>query len=199
MPVTDLQALLPAIGATLPAGARFRNGVVDADLTAKGPLDRLVVAGPIAMTDATLTGFDIGSRMQKVAVLAGVEGNRDTVIQAFRVTLRVAPDGVRADGLTCVVPSIGSLDGAGTVAPNGALDFKMLARLAHATGVTRQVAWLASLGNSDATVPFRVTGTTASPVFLPDVARAASDTIKQPGTVSKAAGFMRSLFGRNKQ
>jgi AsmA protein len=199
MPVTDLQTLLPAIGATLPSGARFRNGVVDADLTVKGPLDRLIIAGPIAMTDATLTGFDVGSRMQQVVSLAGVDGKGDTVIQVFRVTLRVAPDGVRADGLTCVVPSIGSLDGAGTIAPNGALDFKMLARLTHATGMTRQVARLVSLGSSDTAVPFRVTGTTASPVFAPDVARAASDTIKQPGTVSKATGFMRSLFGSNKQ
>src|SRR5206468_682492 len=198
MAVTDLQALLPAIGASLPHGARFRSGVLDADLTAKGPLDRLVIAGPLAMSDATLSGFDIGTRMQTVASLAGYHGSGETTIQTLRATVRVAPEGIVADGLICVVPSIGRLEGGGTVAPNGALDFKMLATLAHASGMIGHVTQIASFGRSDDGVPFRITGTTASPVFVPDVGRAAAAAIKDPGTISKAAGFMRSLFGRSK-
>jgi AsmA protein len=198
MPVTDLQAILPAIGATLPHGAQFRSGVLDADLAAKGPVDRLVIAGPVAMTDATLSGFDFGSRLQAMASLAGYRGNGETAIQTCRVGLRVAPDGTRADGLNCVVRSIGSVEGAGSIAPNGTLDCRMLARLASSTGAAGRMARMASLGHPEHGMPFRITGTTASPVFVPDVGRAASDAIKDPGTMAKAAGFMRSLFGKKK-
>src|SRR5207249_1028500 len=47
MAVTELEALLPAIGAGLPAGASLRGGTLDLDLAISGPLDRLVTAGPI--------------------------------------------------------------------------------------------------------------------------------------------------------
>jgi AsmA protein len=198
MPVSDLQALLPAVGATLPRGARFTRGVLDVDLTAKGPVDRLVIDGPIVMTDAALSGFDLGSHMQKVASFAGVRGSSETTIQTLRVNLRVAPDGIRADGLTCVAPAVGRLEGAGTIAPNNALDFHMRATLNHATGVAGQAVRLVSFGRPDAGVPFRITGTTTAPVFVPDVGRAASDAVKDPGTRSKATGFMRSLFHKDK-
>src|SRR5207247_9331617 len=114
MPLTDRQAMLPAIGATLPHGAQFRSGVLDADLAARGPVDRLVIAGPIAMTDATLSGFDFGSRLQAMTALAGYRGHGDTVIQTCRGGLRVAPDGTRADVLNRVARSIGSVAGDGT-------------------------------------------------------------------------------------
>jgi AsmA protein len=199
MPVSDLQALLPAVGATLPRGARFTRGVLDVDLAARGPLDRLVIDGPIVMTDAALSGFDLGSQMQKVTSVARLQRSSETTIQTLGVTLHVAPDGIRADALTCVLPAVGRLDGAGTIAPNGALDFRMLAKLVRQNGVAGDVARLVSLGHPEGAVPFRITGTTESPVFVPDVARAASDAIKNPGTVSKATGFMRSLFDRNKK
>jgi hypothetical protein len=96
----------------------------------------------------------------------------------------------------CVVPSIGSVEGAGSIAPNGTLDFRMLARLVSATGATGQMARVASLGHPEQGMPFRITGTTASPVFVPDVGRVASNAIKDPGTIAKATGFMRSLFGK---
>jgi AsmA protein len=198
MPVTDLQAILPAIGATLPHGAHFRSGVIDVNVAARGAVDRLVIAGPIAMTDATLSGFDFGSRLQAMASLAGYRGNGETAIQTCRVGLRVAPDGTRADGLNCVVRSIGSVEGAGSIAPNGTLDFRMLARLVSAAGAGGQLARVASLGHPEHGMPFRITGTTASPVFVPDVGRAASNAIKDPGTIAKAGGFMRSLFGKKR-
>ena len=57
---------------------------------------------------------------------------------------------------------------------------------------------MASLGQPEHGIPFRITGTTASPVFVPDVGRAAADAIRDPGTIAKATGFMRSLFGKKK-
>jgi AsmA protein len=198
MPLADLQALLPAIGATLPRGAQFRSGVVDVNVTATGPVDRLVIAGPVAMSDATLAGFDLGSQMKTIASFAGPRGDTGTTIQTLRVTMRVAPDGIRAAEMTCIVPSIGSLEGAGTIAPNGALDFSMVGKLTHATGMAGDVARLASLGHPEDGVPFKITGTTASPVFVPDVRRAAAEAIKKDAA-PKAAGFLRSLFGKKKQ
>jgi AsmA protein len=196
MPVVDLQALLPAVGAALPRGARFTRGALDLDLTARGALDRVVIAGPVQMTDAALSGFDAGSQITKVASLAGAQPAGETVIQTLAVTLNIAPDGINADGLTCVMPSIGRVDGGGTIAPDGALAFRMVARLARTSGVAGHVARLVSFGAADGAVPFRIAGTTSSPVFVPDVARAVSGAARSPGAISKAGGFVRSLFRR---
>jgi hypothetical protein len=68
--------------------------------------------------------------------------------------------------------------------------------LAAATGAAGQIARVASFGHPEHGMPFRITGTTASPVFVPDVGRVASNAIKDPGTIAKAAGFMHSLFGK---
>ena len=197
MPVKDLQALLPAVGATLPRGASFSSGVVDVNLTASGPIDRLVTAGPVAMSDATLSGFDLGSRMQAVALLTGSPQTAATTIQTLAVTLRVAPDGIRASELRCVVQALGQIEGSGTIAPGGALDFNMLAKLAHTNGLTASIARVASLGNPESGIPFKITGTTASPLFVPDVARAAAGAVTSGG-VSRAAGIVRSWFGKKK-
>jgi len=196
MPLTDLQPLLPAVGAALPRGVRFRSGVLDADLVARGPLDRLVIAGPVAVSDATLAGVDLGSKMRTIANLAGYHRTGETTIQTLRATLRLAPDGIAADGFECIVPALGRLDGGGTVAPNGKLDFKMVALFNRASGVVSEVSKLASFGHPDAGVPFRISGTTTSPLIVPDVGRAASAAVKDPGTVARATGFVRSLFGR---
>jgi len=195
MPATDLQALLPAIGAALPRGSRFRSGTLDADLTARGRLDHLAIAGPLALSDATLTGFDLGERMRAIASLAGYRGGAETTIQTLSVMLRIAPEGIIADGLTCIVPALGHLNGSGTVAPDGALNFRMLASLNRTGGMMGQVTKMTSFGRPDAGIPFRITGTTTAPVFVPDAGRVASAAVKDPGTMAKAAGFMKSLFG----
>ena len=176
MPATDLQALLPAIGAALPRGSRFRSGTLDADLTARGRLDHLAIAGPLALSDATLTGFDLGERMRAIASLAGYRGGAETTIQTLSVMLRIAPEGMIADGLTCIVPALGHLNGSGTVAPNGALNFRMLASLNRTGGMMGQVTKMTSFGRPDAGIPFRITGTTTAPVFVPDAGRVAPDS-----------------------
>src|SRR5262249_6423430 len=47
MAVNDVQGLLPAFGVVLPSGASLQGGVINMDLTAEGPLDRLVINGPL--------------------------------------------------------------------------------------------------------------------------------------------------------
>jgi len=192
MPVTELEAALPALGITLPSGASLRQGTLDLDLGINGPLDRLVIAGPVTMANATLAGFDLGAKMGAVASMAGLPRNGETQIQLLKSTLRIAPERIQVDGLDVVAPTIGTLTGAGTIAPKGAMDFKMNAKLTSAVGagVTR----IASLGQPANGVPFRIQGTTSSPVFVPDVGGAVTNALKSPETAKKAADALRGFF-----
>jgi AsmA protein len=197
MPVADLEAMLPAIGVTLPQGARFRSGLVDADFRIAGSLDHFAVTGPAEMSNATLDGFDLGSRLQVLAIFAGLPATADTVIQMCRTTLRISPGGVRAETFTAILPAIGSLTGDGTIAPDGRMDFRMLARLNRTNPIAEQLMRVGSLGRPENGIPFRMTGTTAAPVFTPDVARAVTDAITSPGT--PLGGLMDTLFKKKKK
>ena len=60
--------------------------------------------------------------------------------------VRVAPEGIRTDNLNLIVPVIGSLTGNGTISPNHALDYKMVARLTNSASPLGGIAKLASAG-----------------------------------------------------
>jgi AsmA protein len=47
MAVNDVEGLLPAFGVVLPSGASLQGGSINMDLNATGPLDRLVIDGPL--------------------------------------------------------------------------------------------------------------------------------------------------------
>ena len=49
--------------------------------------------------------------MAAVAAFGGVPRSGDTFIETFHSDVRVAPEGIRADGLNMVVRSVGSLTG----------------------------------------------------------------------------------------
>jgi AsmA protein len=148
MPVDDLEAMLPAIGVTLPPKSELKGGTVATHFTIVGPIDKLVTTGTIRLENSTLAGFSLGSSLSAVSSLGGKgSGGKDTVIQNFRANVRVAPDGTRADDINLTIPTLGTLTGAGTVSPSNALDFKMKA---------------------DA-ISFLIQGTTSDPKFIPDV------------------------------
>jgi AsmA protein len=206
MPVTALEAALPAVGVTLPRGAALTKGTLDTDLTISGPVDRLVITGPLGISDATVTGFDLSGKLGALAAFAGLPKTSDTVIQTLAATLRVAPDGITASALELMVPTVGALTGAGTIAPNGALDFRMVAKVqaaalaAKAGGIANVVALEQKNG-----IPFRVGGTTSNPSFAPDLAGVTSnvksslaDAAKNPETVGNAVKALGSLFNRKK-
>ena len=168
MPVEELQAMLPALGVILPSGSKLQGGTLSTDLTIVGPIDKLVIAGPVKLANTKLAGFDLGSKLGALSAFAGKSaGSQDTTIQNFSTNARVAPEGTRADNLNLTVPALGVITGAGTVSPAGALNFKMLANLqgGMAGGLT-QVAGLGSMKNG---IPFSIAGTTSKPEFLPDV------------------------------
>jgi AsmA protein len=170
MPVNDVEGLLPAFGVVLPSGASLQGGVVNMDLAAAGPLDRLVITGPLSITGTHLSGYNLGSKLGALAAFTGNKASStDTLIQTFSSGLRVAPEGIRADNIVLDVPSLGMLTGNGVISSDNSLNFKMLLKLTNSannllgglTGISSATA-----GNG---LPFLIEGKTSNPVFRPDV------------------------------
>jgi AsmA protein len=168
MPVEELEAMLPALGVVLPSGSQLKGGTLSADLAIVGPIDKLVITGPVKLANTKLAGFDLGSKLGALSAFTGkAVSNPDTTIENFSTNARVAPEGTRADNLNLTVPAIGVITGAGTVSPAGALAFKMLANL-HG-GVAGGLAQVAGMSSGKGGIPFSIAGTTAKPEFVPDI------------------------------
>ena len=188
VPMSDIQGLLPALGVVLPPGAGLQGGTVDSNLAVEGTVDRLVTTGHLNISNTRLTGFDMTSKMSVLSALRGLKGGSDTVIQTLSTNLRISPEGIRMDNLRMVVPAIGTMTGQGTVGANSALDFHMVAVLANpAQGnllgqITSSIPFIGQSTKGD--LPFRIQGTTTSPVFVPDMAGMVSSgmsrSLKQP-------------------
>jgi len=177
MPVPDLEGVLPAVGVTLPSGAALKTGSLDANLAINGPVDRLVITGPINLTNGTLAGFSLSSKLGALGSFTGLGGGNkssDTVIQSLTANVRVEPAGTHAQNLNLVVQGVGTITGDANVDAAGKLDCKMVAHLAGAMGGVSQIASLpfggGGKGGSGGGIPFRITGTTSNPIFVPDVA-----------------------------
>ncbi len=196
MAVNDVEGLLPAFGVVLPSGASLRGGTINTELTAQGPLDRLVITGPVNVSGAHLSGYDLTSKLGAMAALAGVRPSSDTLIQTFNAAMRVAPEGIRADNIFLDVPSIGQLMGNGVISPNNALNFKMALKLASgATSLTGGLAALTGPGNG---IPFLIEGTTANPVFRPAVCSVLKNTLN-PANPKGLGDALGGLFGGKKK
>jgi AsmA protein len=167
MPVDDLETLLPALGVTLPAGSSLQGGTLSADMSINGPVNKLVITGPVKLANTKLHGFDMGSKLSAISVLSGVKTGPDTTIQNFSSNVHIAPAGIQTDNVDLVVPSIGTLTGNGTVSAQNALNYKMTAALNGS--VVSGLSQLAGLSGKGATVPFLIQGTASDPKFLPDV------------------------------
>jgi AsmA protein len=169
MAVNDVEALLPAFGVVMPSGASLQGGTINMDMTAEGPLDRLVITGPMKVSGTRLTGFDLGSKLGAIAALTGIKPSSDTLIQTVSSALRVAPEGIRADEILIDVPSIGSLTGDGIIGSNNSLDFKMLLKLSKTSGGVLGNFSQVSTALQNKGVTFLIQGTTQNPRFLPAV------------------------------
>jgi len=192
MPVDDLEGMLPALGVVLPAGSKLKGGTLSVELDSNGPLDKLVSTGWVKMSNSALANFNLGSKLSAISALTGKQTGNDTVIQNLSSDVRYAPDGTRLDKINLVIPSLGTVTGAGTVSPNNALDFKMLASLAGAgAGLTK------AAGLGEGGVPVLITGTTSDPKFMPDVKGMVGNQLKGliPGGKSNPLG---GLFGKKK-
>jgi AsmA protein len=84
--------------------------------------------------------------------------------------VRVAPEGIRTTDLELVMPSIGQLNGGGTISSSNELNLKMVATLSAQSALASAVGGLTGRTMSkDARIPFMIQGTTSDPKFVPDV------------------------------
>ncbi len=208
MPVADLGGVLPAAGIALPPGASLKRGSLDLALAVTGPTDKLVIAGPVNLSDGVISGFNLKVKLGALGPFAGLGGGNgsDTDIQKFHADIHVDPAGTNADNLDVVIPSIGTVTGKGTVSPSGQLDFKMVAKLEAKSAVGVMTTGLGTIegGGKNNGVPFRVIGTTKDPIFLPDVAGMAGGMAKGVVSAPKnaagaATGLVGGLFGKKKK
>ena len=167
MPVDDLETLLPALGVTLPSGSSLQGGTLSADMSVNGPVEKLVVAGPVKLENTKLHGFDMGSKMSAISMLSGVKTGPDTAIQTFSSNVHVAPSGIQTSNVNLVVPALGTVTGDGTMSPSNALDYKMKASLNP--NAVSQASSLAGFKGTSASIPFFIQGTASDPKFVPDV------------------------------
>ncbi len=183
MSVDELESMLPALGVVLPSGSKLQGGTLSTDLAISGPLSSLVIAGPVRMSNAKLAGFNMGSKLGALSAFSGkAPSNPDTVIQNASLNARVAPDMTRADAINVTIPSLGVVTGAGTISPNGALNFNMMADLQ--TNRSEARAERTGRGGDRGGVSFRIQGTTSNPSFDADMGSVAGNVAK--GAVQKS-------------
>ena len=206
VPVEDIKALLPAVGVTLPSGADLQGGTAAAHLALDGPVDKLVTAGDVTLSNAKLTGFGLASKLSALSLFSGMKSSPDTLIQTMASKLKISPEGIQAEGIQLIVPEVGTITGAGTIADNGALNFKLLANLSQA-GVGGALSGLVGrTGFGSATskgIPFIVEGTSSNPRFVPDtnaMIRGAMPAQGNGGTQPANVGnILQGIFGKKKQ
>jgi AsmA protein len=191
MPVDDLQTMLPALGIILPSGSKLQGGTLSVNVGITGPVDKLVIVGPIRLVQTKLAGFNLSSKMSAISALSGSQSGSDTSIQNLSTDARVAPEGVRTQNINLTIPALGTVTGNGTISPAGALDYKMNASLSGGavTGLTQ----LAGIGGKGGSIPFFIQGTTSDPKFMPDVQGMVGNQLK--GGLGGALGGL--MGGKN--
>ncbi len=206
MPVADLEGMLPALGVMLPSGASLQSGTLDTMLAISGPVDKSVIAGPVNLSNAKLAGFDLKSKLGALGQFTGIgggSGGSDTAIQTLSGSLRVDADGTHVQNLVVVVPAIGTITGDANVDPTGKLNCKMSAKLGSsgsATGVMTSTLSTFAGGDSKNGIPFKITGTTSAPIFMPDFGGMAKGAAGTPVNAAKAtSGLLGGLLKKKKQ
>jgi AsmA protein len=204
MPVDDLEPLLPALGVTLPSGSSLKGGTLTADLGLTGPVDKLVITGPIHLANSKLTGFSLGSKLAAISKFGGATNTgSDTLIENFSTNARMAPNGISTQNVNLTVPSFGVVTGNGTISPGGDLNYKMAAKLSG--GAATGLSQLAGLQGGSGTIPFMIEGTTSNPRFVPDVKGLLGNQLKSgiPGLPGNTQGgsvvnSLSGVFGKKK-
>ena len=177
MSVDELEAMLPALRVVLPSGSKLNGGTLSANLAISGPLDKLVISGPVRMSNTKLAGFDMGAKLGALSAFTGkASSSSDTTIQNASLNARIAPEMTRANAINVTIPSLGVVTGAGTISPTGALDFQMVADLQ--TGRSEARTERTGRGGESGGVPFKIQGTTSNPSFVPEMGGMAASAAK---------------------
>src|SRR5215471_2405312 len=201
MAVNDVEGLLPAFGVVLPSGASLQGGVINMDLAAEGPLDRLVVTGPLNISGTRLSGYNLGAKLGPLASFAGIRSTPDTEIKTVSSGLRLAPEGLRADSIVLDVPEIGTFTGQGVVGNDNSLDFQMLLKISNSAGtLLGNLGGFSKIAQTQG-IPFQIRGKTTNPVFLPGLGSGAKGSpANAPGDQGNPLkGVLDNLLGGNKK
>ncbi len=177
MPIDQLEDMLPAVGVTLPSGSRLQGGTLTTNLAISGPATAATISGPVEIDNTELAGFDLGAKIQGMSNLGGTKGG--TKIEKVSTALESSPQMTKFSNIYGSIPAIGTATGDGTVAPSGALDFKMVAKFSNASSVGSIAnsglnALGGLLGNksgnaADKGVPLTISGTTSNPSIRADL------------------------------
>jgi AsmA protein len=202
VPIDDLQSLMIAAGVKLPNGSVLKGGTLSLTLAATGPANNLVIAGPVALADTRLVGFDLGSKISGIAAMGGIKTGDTTAIQKLRLNVRASDLGLKVDKIDAVIPAVGEATGSGTISPNGALSFRLIVKVTTASGLgkvgvgllTKLNGMAGSTAKSGAGkgVPMRVTGTANDPVITADV----NGLMRR--NASALGDKLKNLFGKKK-
>jgi AsmA protein len=185
MAIPELEAMLPALNIELPQGSSLQGGTASVRLAVAGALEHLTAKGSLSLDHTRLVGFDLGSKMAVIEMLAGIKRSPNTDIETFSGNVATNPESTSIDDLKLIAPAVGELTGAGVVSASHALDFKMRVTL-HTSGMV-----MAAMGHKgDTSVPFMVQGTASNPVFKPDMKGIASEQLKglASGELNKLGG-----------
>jgi hypothetical protein len=71
--VAGVEGLLQNLGIPLPPGASLRGGSLSADLSVDGPLGRLLITGPVTLSDLQISGFNFATWVGGVASFGGIK------------------------------------------------------------------------------------------------------------------------------
>jgi AsmA protein len=203
IPIDDLQTLLPAAGVKLPHGSVLQGGTLTTNLNIVGPLNALVITGPVELSNTRLAGFNPSSQLKGIVAAATGDTGNVTNIQALRVQLQVAKNGITANDIFLSMPAIGDAVGDGTVSPSGTLNFKLKMKVDTSRGVGGKAVGLLSMVNGTAGktagqaaatgLPVTITGTSSNPIITPDV----SGMMKANG--KQLTNSLTGLFGIKKK
>ena len=138
----------------------------------------------------------MGAKLGALSAFTGkTASNPDTTIQNASLNAHVSPEMTKADAINVTIPSLGTVTGAGTISPAGALNFNMNADLqgGMAGGLTQR----AGLGGGGNGIAFTIEGTTANPKFVPNVGNIAASAAKGAlqKTVNDPTGITSGLGG----
>lgn len=136
------------------------------------------------LSDVTLAGFSLASKLSGALRQTGSQAGNDTLITVAQGALRYSPQGIRADNLNVEIASIGSVTGSGTVSPQNALDFRLVAKLAGSSPVAKLTQ--ISFFNKGGGIPFRVEGSASNPQVTADIPGLSNTPLNQLKMPSKS-------------
>ena len=183
LPIDELERFLPVVGIRLPSGSSLQGGTLTANIAITGPATAATMTGPVEIDNTKLAGFDLGSKIQGLNALTGTATG--TEIQVLKANVNSSPQGTRISDIVGNLPQLGSATGEGTVAPSGAIDFNLNAKLnssnvvgAAANSAMNAVGGLVSgflhqkpkpAATSSRGIPLTITGSASNPTIRANI------------------------------